>query len=307
MSKDATRNAYGRALAELVKERPDVVVLDADLSKSTKTFEAKKADPSRHFNMGIAEGNMMGVAAGLAASGKTVFASSFAMFATGRAFEQIRNSIGYPHLNVKVAATHAGLTVGEDGATHQSIEDLALMRLIPGMTVFCPCDQHQAFAAVKAAADIQGPVYIRLGRGTVEDVYANPEEAFVPGKGKILRQGKGTAVVATGMMVQEALKAADILHDQGMDITVADISTLKPIDEELLVQLAKTHDLIVTAEEHSIIGGLAGAVSECLSEKQPVRIKRVGVKDTYGESGTPEALKEKYGLNAKAIVQAVTE
>lgn len=233
MAKEATRNAYGKALAELVVERDDVLVLDADLTKSTKTIDAKKARPEHHFNMGIAEGNMMAVAAGMAASNKVVYASSFAMFAAGRAFEQIRNSICYPNLNVKVCATHAGITVGEDGASHQCIEDIALMRSIPNMKVFVPCDQYQAKAIVKAVADIAGPCYVRLGRGAVEDVY-DENYKFELGKGKVLREGQKIALIATGMMVQEALKAADILAKEDISVTVVDMPCIKPIDEELI-------------------------------------------------------------------------
>lgn len=250
MAKEATRNAYGKALAELVVERDDVLVLDADLTKSTKTIDAKKARPKHHFNMGIAEGNMMAVAAGMAASNKVVYASSFAMFAAGRAFEQIRNSICYPNLNVKVCATHAGITVGEDGASHQCIEDIALMRSIPNMKVFVPCDQYQAKAIVKAVADIAGPCYVRLGRGAVEDVY-DENYKFELGKGKVLREGQKIALVATGMMVQEALKAAKILAKEDISVTVVDMPCIKPIDEELIEKIAKSHELIITCEEHN--------------------------------------------------------
>ena len=304
MAKEATRNAYGKALAELVVERDDVLVLDADLTKSTKTIEAKKARPEHHFNMGIAEGNMMAVAAGMAASNKVVYASSFAMFAAGRAFEQIRNSICYPNLNVKVCATHAGITVGEDGASHQCIEDLALMRSIPNMTVFVPCDQYQAKAIVKAVADIDGPCYVRLGRGAVEDVY-DENYKFELGKGKVLRKGKKVALVATGMMVQEALKAADILAKDDISVTVVDMPCIKPIDEELIVKVAKEHELIITCEEHNVYGGLGSAISEVTSKKSPVRMEMMGMQDTFGESGTPNELLAKYGLNADHIVEKV--
>ena len=304
MAKEATRNAYGKALAELVEKRDDVLVLDADLTKSTKTIEAKKARPEHHFNMGIAEGNMMAVAAGMAASKKIVYASSFAMFAAGRAYEQIRNSICYPNLNVKVCATHAGITVGEDGASHQCIEDIALMRAIPNMKVFVPCDQYQAKAIVKAVADIEGPCYVRLGRGAVEDVY-DESYTFNPGKGHILKQGKKIAIVATGMMVQEALKASEVLSKNGIEVTVVDMPCIKPIDEELVEKVAKEHELIVTCEEHNIYGGLGSAVSEVTSKRCPVRIEMIGMQDTFGESGTPNELLEKYGLNAKHIVEKV--
>lgn len=304
MAKEATRNAYGKALAELVVKRDDVLVLDADLTKSTKTIEAKKARPDHHFNMGIAEGNMMAVAAGMAASNKVVYASSFAMFAAGRAYEQIRNSICYPNLNVKVCATHAGITVGEDGASHQCIEDIALMQAIPNMKVFVPCDQYQAKAIVKAVADIDGPCYIRLGRGAVEDVY-DGNYTFEPGKGQILKQGKKIALIATGMMVQEALKASKTLSEKGIEITVVDIPSIKPIDEDLIEKVAKEHELIVTCEEHNIYGGLGSAVSEVTSKKCPVHIEMIGMKDTFGESGTPDELLKKYGLDANHIVQFI--
>lgn len=305
MAKKATRNAYGKALAELVVERDDVLVLDADLTKSTKTIDAKKARPEHHFNMGIAEGNMMAVAAGMAASNKVVYASSFAMFAAGRAFEQIRNSICYPNLNVKVCATHAGITVGEDGASHQCIEDIALMRSIPNMKVFVPCDQYQAKAIVKAVADIAGPCYVRLGRGAVEDVY-DENYKFELGKGKVLREGQKIALVATGMMVQEALKAADILSKEGILVTVVDMPCIKPIDEELIEKIAKSHE-IITCEEHNVYGGLGSAVSEVTSKKSPVRMEMMGMQDTFGESGTPNELLAKYGLNADHIVEKVKE
>ena len=304
MAKEATRNAYGKALAELVVERDDVLVLDADLTKSTKTIDAKKVRPEHHFNMGIAEGNMMAVAAGMAASNKVVYASSFAMFAAGRAFEQIRNSICYPNLNVKVCATHAGITVGEDGASHQCIEDIALMRSIPNMKVFVPCDQYQAKAIVKAVADIAGPCYVRLGRGAVEDVY-DENYKFELGKGRVLKEGKKVALVATGMMVQEALKAADILAKEDISVTVVDMPCIKPIDEELIEKTAKAHELIITCEEHNVYGGLGSAVSEVTSKKSPVRMEMIGMQDTFGESGTPNELLAKYGLDADHIVEKV--
>ena len=306
MAKEATRNAYGKALAELVKERDDVLVLDADLTKSTKTIDAKKARPEHHFNMGIAEGNMMAVAAGMAASNKVVYASSFAMFAAGRAFEQIRNSICYPNLNVKVCATHAGITVGEDGASHQCIEDIALMRSIPNMKVFVPCDQYQAKAIVKTVADIDGPCYVRLGRGAVEDVY-DENYKFELAKGRVLKEGKKVALVATGMMVQEALKAADILAKDDISVTVVDMPCIKPIDEELIEEIAKSHEFIITCEEHNVYGGLGSAVSEVASKKSPVRMEMIGMQDTFGESGTPNELLAKYGLNADHIVEKVKE
>lgn len=304
MAKIATREAYGKALAELIVENEKVVVLDADLTKSTKTSDAKKACPERHFNMGIAEGNMMSVAAGLAASGQIVYASSFAMFAAGRAFEQIRNSIGYPHLNVKVCATHAGLTVGEDGASHQSVEDLALMRSIPGMHVFQPCDANQTKAIIKAVAEIDGPCYVRLGRGGVEEVYGE-DYKFEVGKGNVLNKGSKVAIVATGMMVQEVLAAKAELEAAGINATIVDMPTIKPMDEALIVELAKTHDVIVTCEEHSVIGGLGSAVAEVVVKNAPVKVEMIGIEDTFGESGTPAALLDKYGLDAKAIVARV--
>ncbi len=299
----ATREAYGKALAELIKENEKVVVLDADLTKSTKTVDAKVACPERHFNMGIAEGNMMAVAAGLAASGKIVYASSFAMFAAGRAYEQIRNSIGYPHLNVKVCATHAGITVGEDGASHQAIEDLGLMRGIPGMKVFQPCDATEAKAIIKAIAEIDGPCYVRLGRSGVEDVF-NEDYKFEFGKGIVVQKGTKVAIVATGMMVQEAMKASKLLD---FEPTIVNIHTIKPIDEELLVELAKTHDVILTCEEHSVINGLGSAVCEALAEHNLCKVVRLGVKDTFGESGKPAELLAKYGLDANAIANKVNE
>ena len=303
----ATREAYGKALAELIVENEKIVVLNADLTKSTKTIEAKKACPKRHFNMGIAEGNMMCVAAGLAASGKIVYASSFAMFASGRAYEQIRNSICYSNLNVKICATHAGISVGEDGASHQCNEDIGLMRGIPNMKVFQPCDAIETKAIIKAVSEIEGPCYVRLGRMAVEDVYSEDTIDFTIGKGNIVRKGSKVALVACGIMVEAALKAADMLKEKGMDVTVVDMHTIKPIDEGLLVELSKDHDLIVTCEEHSVIGGLGSAVAEVLSRKAPTKMAMVGVQDTFGESGTPVALLEKYGLTPNDIVKAVEE
>ena len=304
MAKEATRNAYGKALAELVVERDDVLVLDADLTKSTKTIEAKKARPEHHFNMGIAEGNMMAVAAGMAASNKVVYASSFAMFAAGRAFEQIRNSICYPNLNVKVCATHAVITVGEDGASHQCIEDVSLMRGIPGMKVIVPCDYNEAKQACKAVAEIDGPCYVRLGRSGVESVNGD-DYKFELGKGVVLQKGEKVALVATGLMVQEALEAAKKIETAP---TVVNIHTIKPIDKELIIELAKTHDTIVTCEEHSIIGGLGSAVAEVLAEAGTAcKLVRVGVQDVFGESGKPAELFAKYKIDADAIVEAATK
>lgn len=305
MAKMATREAYGKALAQLAKENKNVIVLDADLSGSTKTGEVKKETPEQHFNMGIAEGNMMAVAAGLATDGNIVFASSFAMFAAGRAFEQVRNSICYPHLNVKVCATHAGLTVGEDGASHQSVEDIALMRSIPGMVVVSPADGVETAAVIRAVAAHDGPCYVRLGRMAVEDVYTADSLNFEIGKGNIIREGKGVALIANGIMVGAALEAYEELKAKGYEPTVVDMHTIKPIDTELLINLAKTHDLFVTCEEHSVIGGLGGAVAEVLCQFAPKKIAMVGIKDTFGESGTPSALLEKYGLTPKDIVNAV--
>lgn len=304
MNKIATRAAYGKALAEIIVEDEKIVVLDADLTKSTMTAEAKKVCPERHFNMGIAEGNMMAVAAGLAASGKTVFASTFAMFAAGRAYEQIRNSIGYPHLNVKVCATHAGLSVGEDGASHQCIEDLALMRVIPGMNVIQPCDANQTEAVIKTISKMDAPCYVRLGRPAVDEVYGS-DYVFTLGKGDVLIKGEKVAIIATGMLVQEALKAKESLD---FTPTVVNIHTIKPIDKELIMELAQTHDMIITAEEHNIIGGLGSAVAEVLaSESTKCKQYMIGVQDTFGESGTPDALLEKYGLHADAIVKKINE
>ncbi len=306
MAKMATREAYGKALAELIVEDKKVVVLDADLSKSTKTADAKAVCPERHFNVGIAEGNMMGVAAGLASCGNTVFASSFAMFATGRAYEQVRNSIGYTHLNVKICATHAGITLGEDGASHQSIEDIALMRAIPGMTVIQPCDDIETKQVIKAISKINGPCYVRLGRSAVDTV--NTEDyVFELGKGSVLRKGKDITLVATGMMVQQALLAANTLSEQGIEVNVINIHTIKPLDEALILEYAKQSKLIVTCEEHSKFGGLGSAVAETLSKNHPMKLAMVAVNDTFGESGTPNALIEKYGLTAKDIVKTVLE
>ena len=298
----ATREAYGKALAKLIVEKDDVFVLDADLTKSTKTIDAKNARPEHHFNMGIAEGNMMSVAAGMAASNKVVYASSFAMFAAGRAFEQIRNSIAYPNLNVKVCATHAGISVGEDGASHQCIEDIALMRSIPNMKVFQPCDAAQTKAIIEQVYDIDGPCYVRLGRLGVEDVY-DENETFEAGKGKILRKGSKVAIVASGLMVQESLKAA---KEFDFEPTIVDIFTIKPIDKELIIDLAKTHDYIVTVEEHNVMGGLGSAVSEVLAPLGlPCKQKMIGMQDVFGRSGTPAALLKYYGLDSESIAEEI--
>ena len=304
MAKMATREAYGKALAELVCENSRIVVLDADLSKSTKTADAKAVCPERHFNVGIAEGNMMGIAAGLATCGNIVYASSFAMFAAGRAYEQVRNSIGYTHLNVKICATHAGITLGEDGASHQSIEDIALMRSIPGMTVLQPSDDIETKQMIKAISDFEGPCYVRLGRSAVETVNTN-EYKFELGKGVVLREGKDITLIATGMMVQEAMKASTLLAEQGIEVNVINIHTIKPLDETLILDYAKKSKLVVTCEEHSKFGGLGSAVAETLSKNHPTKMAMVAVNDTFGESGTPAALIEKYGLTANDIVKTV--
>ncbi len=301
----ATRDAYGKALVEFA-EKYDFVVLDADLAAATKTVNMKKAYPDRFFDCGIAEGNMMSVAAGIASTGQLVFASSFAMFAAGRAYEQVRNSIGYPHLNVKIGATHAGITVGEDGATHQCNEDIALMRTIPGMVVLNPADGVSARAAVEAAILHKGPVYMRFGRAPMPIIYGD-DYKFEIGKGKVLADGKDVTIVATGITVSMALQAREALKSEGIDAAVIDIATIKPIDEELLVEYAKKTGKIVTCEEHSIIGGLGGAVSEVLSEKCPTKIKRVGMMDTYGSSGKALEVAAYYGISAEHIAKAVKE
>ena len=300
--KKATRESYGRALAEL-GEKYDFLVLDADLAAATKTGMFKKKFPERFFDCGIAEGNMMSVAAGIASTGKLVFASSFAMFAAGRAFEQVRNSIGYPHLNVKIGATHAGITVGEDGATHQCNEDLALMRTIPGMTVICPADATEAYAAVEAAINTEGPMYLRFGRYAVPDLTPEliPDYKFEIGKGVTYREGRDLTIVATGYMVHLALEASDMLKAEGIDAGVINIHTVMPLDTELIVNAAKRSGAIVTAEEHSIIGGLGSAVAEAVSENCPVPVIRVGVEDAYGKSGQVPELLEIYGLTAENI------
>lgn len=304
--KIATRAAYGQALVELGAERPDLVVLDADLSGSTMTKDFARAYPDRFFNMGIAEADMMGVAAGLAACGKTAFASSFAMFAAGRAFEQVRNSIAYPRLNVKVVGSHGGLSVGEDGATHQCCEDLALMRAIPGMVVCCPCDGNEMRAAVRALADYRGPAYLRLGRSAVEDLTSGlPGYAFRLGEGVTLREGTDVTVIAVGLMVQEAMKAAETLAGEGVSVRVLDMHTVKPLDEALVLKAAKETGCIVTTEEHSIIGGLGSAVAEYLSGTCPVPVVRHGVEDVFGRSGKAGEVLAAYGLTAQGIVEKV--
>lgn len=302
----ATRESYGMALVELGSDNKDVVVLDADLSKSTKTNDFKSKFSDRFFNVGIAEQNLMGVAAGLANVGKIPFASTFAVFATGRAFEVIRNSICYPKMNVKIAATHAGITVGEDGGSHQSIEDIALMSALPNMTVIVPADHREAMAAVHAAAEIKGPVYLRFGRCNTEDIF-DENYKFEIGKGVEIKSGNDVAIIATGMMVQKALKAAEELEKENIRARVINISTIKPIDEEIILKAARETKAIITAEEHSIIGGLGAMVSNVVSEKHPTIVRKIGIKDTFGESGTPDELMEKYGLTDKEIVKAVKE
>lgn len=304
--KIATREAYGAALAEFGGEY-DIVVLDADLSKSTKTDTFKKKYPERFINMGIAEANMMSTAAGLASCGKIVFASSFAMFAAGRAFEQVRNSIGYPGLNVKIGATHAGISVGEDGASHQCLEDIGLMRTIPGMVVISPADAVEARAAVEAAIKHYGPVYLRFGRLSVPVLYDKATYKFEIGKGIELEDGKDVTIIANGLMVFEALEARKILAEEGINARIIDIHTIKPIDADIIVKAAKETGAIVTAEEHNVIGGLGSAVAEVLVENSPVPMKRVGVEDVFGRSGKPAPLLELYGLTAKNIAAKARE
>ena len=301
VKKIATRESYGHALVELGKEHEEVVVLDADLAEATKTGIFKKEFPERHIDCGIAECNMMGIAAGLAATGKVPFASSFAMFAAGRAFEQIRNSIGYPHLNVKIGATHAGISVGEDGATHQCNEDIALMRTIPGMVVINPSDDVEARAAVKAAYEHQGPVYLRFGRLAVPVITDRPDYKFEIGKGVVLKEGTDLTIVATGLCVNESLMAAAKLEEEGIHAQVINIHTIKPIDADLIAEAAKKTGKIVTVEEHSVIGGLGSAVCDVLCEREPVKVLKIGMNDVFGESGPAVKLLEKYGLDAAGI------
>ncbi|MCI5885092.1 MAG: transketolase family protein [Clostridiales bacterium] len=302
--KIATREAYGRKLAELGSRYDNLVVMDADLSGSTKTAVFAKEFPERFINMGIAEQNLYGAAAGLAVSGKIVCASTFAMFASGRAFEIIRNSIGYTHANVKICATHAGITVGEDGASHQTFEDIALMRTIPGMTVLNPCDAVSAGKLLEKAVEMDGPCYLRFGRSAVP-VFYNDDADFEIGRGITLRDGKDITVIATGIMVNEAMMAADELAEDGIDARVIDMHTIKPIDEEIIIRAAEDTGAIVTAEEHSVIGGLGSAVAEVTAAKCPVKMAFVGQKDVFGESGKPEELKKKYGMTKDDIVRAV--
>ena len=307
VKKIATRESYGNALIELGKEHENLVVLDADLAAATKTGMFKKVFPERHIDCGIAECDMIGIAAGIATTGMVPFASTFAMFAAGRAFEQIRNSVGYPHLNVKIGATHAGISVGEDGATHQCNEDIALMRTIPGMTIINPSDDVEAKAAVRAAYELDGPVYLRFGRLAVPVINDNDDYKFEIGKGVTLREGKDVAIIATGLCVSESLAAAEKLAADGIDAKVINIHTIKPLDEELVVAAAKECGKVVTVEEHSVIGGLGSAVCETLSKKAPTPVKTIGVQDRFGESGPAVALLEKYGLNAEGIYASVKE
>ncbi|MBP6890230.1 MAG: transketolase family protein [Veillonella sp.] len=300
----ATREAYGAALVEVGAENKKIVVLDADLSKSTKTDGFKKAYPDRFFNVGIAEQNLISVGAGLAAAGKIPFVSSFAMFAVGRAFEQVRNAVCYPKLNVKICATHAGLTVGEDGATHQSLEDIACMRAVANMTVVVPADAAETKAVIKWAANYVGPVYVRLGRAGVEDVTPEGYE-FKPGKATTLRDGEAATIIACGALVGPAMEAAETLASEGIDVRVINMASIKPLDVDAVAKAAKETGAIVTAEEHNIYGGLGAAVAEAVTETVPVPVERVGVKDTFGESGTPKELMAKYGLSAEYIVAAV--
>ena len=305
VKKIATRDSYGNALAELGTEHDNVVVLDADLAAATKTGVFKKAHPDRFIDCGIAESNMIGVAAGLATTGKVPFASSFAMFAAGRAFEQVRNSVGYPHLNVKIGATHAGISVGEDGATHQCNEDIALMRTIPGMVVINPADDVEARAAVRAAYEHQGPVYLRFGRLAVPVINDRPDYKFELGKGVVLREGKDLTIIATGLPVSNCLEAAEKLAADGIDAKVINIHTIKPLDEELVVAAAKETGKVVTVEEHSVIGGLGSAVCDALSEKAPTQVMKIGVNDTFGESGPALELLKKYGLDTDSIYEKI--
>ena len=307
VQKMATREAYGKALAEFGAQYPDLVVLDADLANATKTDAFQKVYPDRHIDCGIAECNMMGIAAGLSTVGKIPFASTFAMFASGRAYEQVRNSIGYPHLNVKIGATHAGITVGEDGASHQCLEDIALMRAIPGMVVINPSDAVEARAAVQAAIEYVGPVYLRFGRAAVPIINDREDYKFEIGKGELLREGSDVTIVATGICVSSALEAADKLAADGISAEVINIHTIKPLDTELIVKSAKKTGKVVTAEEHTIIGGLGGAVCEALSEKAPTPVLRIGINDVFGESGTAAALVAKYGLDGAGIYAKVKE
>lgn len=306
MAKVATREAYGKALAEFGAD-PNIVVLDADLSKSTKTETFLKAYPDRFFNIGIAEANMMAIAAGMATCGKTVFASTFAIFAALRACEQVRNSICYPKLNVKIGATHAGISVGEDGASHQTVEDMAIMRSLPNMTIMCPCDGVETRAAVKAAIDLKGPVYLRLGRLALPEVHQADNFNFELGRGIQIKDGSDVTIIATGLMVYKSLEAAEMLKAQGIDARVIDMHTIKPIDQDIIIKAAKETGAIVTAEEHSIVGGLTGAVSEVLVQNYPTPLKAVAINDTFGKSGKPDELFVEYGLTPENIVKQAQE
>lgn len=307
IKKIATRESYGNALVECAEDFPNLVVLDADLAGATKTGTFKKAYPDRHIDCGIAESNMTGIAAGLATCGKIPFISSFAMFAAGRNFEQVRNSIGYPHLNVKIGATHAGVTVGEDGATHQCNEDIALMRTIPGMTVIVPSDDIEAKAAVRAALEYEGPVYLRFGRSAVPVINDKPGYKFTIGKGEKLTEGKDVTIVATGICVDSALNAAKLLEADGISAEVINIHTIKPIDKDIILESAKKTGKVVTVEEHSVIGGLGSAVCDVLSENLPTPVKKIGVPDVFGESGTAAELVKKFGLDGESVYKAVKE
>lgn len=305
VKKIATREGYSKALVELGEKYPELVVLDADLAGATKTNAFQKVFPDRHIDCGIAEGNMAGIAAGLSTAGKIPFISSFAMFVAGRAFEQVRNSIGYPALNVKIGASHAGITVGEDGASHQCLEDIALMRTIPGMVVMCPSDEVEARAATKAAFHHVGPVYIRFGRAAVPVINDRDDYQFEIGKGSLLREGSDVTIVATGICVDSAIGAAAKLAEEGIEAEVINICTIKPLDEEIIINSAKKTGKVVTVEEHSVIGGLGSAVCEVLCEKYPTPVLRVGIQDVFGESGSAAALVQKYGLDAEGVYQSV--
>ncbi|MFQ9514532.1 MAG: transketolase family protein [Eubacterium sp.] len=304
VKKIATRDSYGDALIELGKEHDNLVVLDADLAAATKTGKFKSVFPERHIDCGIAESNMIGIAAGLSTCGKVPFASSFAMFAAGRAFEQVRNTVGYPHLNVKIGATHAGISVGEDGATHQCNEDIALMRTIPGMTIINPCDDIEAKQAVRAAYEMEGPVYLRFGR-LAAPVINKEDYKFELGKGVIMREGADLTIVATGLMVSAALEAAEKLSADGVNAEVINIHTIKPLDEEIIIESAKKTGKVVTVEEHSVIGGLGSAVCDCLSAKYPVRVTKIGINDVFGHSGPAVELLKEFGLDGDGIYTKV--
>lgn len=304
MSKIATREAYGKALSQLTKENKNIIVLDADLSKSTKTCDVKASSPESFYNMGIAEANMVGVAAGLASTGKIVFASSFAMFLAGRAFEQIRNSVAYTNLNVKLCATHSGISVGEDGASHQAIEDLALMRSIPNMKVFSPCDEKETEEIIKYVANCDGPCYVRLGRLAVDSVNSSNYK-FEFGKGVTLREGNDCTIITTGSMVQVSLEAQQKLKAEGINVRVINLHTIKPIDTEIILKAAKETGKIVIVEEHNVVGGLGSAVSEVICENHPSLVKKIGINDIFGQSGKPEELFKEYGLTSDKIVKTI--